>query len=96
MHPHGGWYPCIPFHEGLEDKGLLEIKDTGPVLLGTGPQGYLAHEKTPPPRTLQKAYAQGHMAVLGGVAVSFERGSPVQGLLEIQDTGPVLIGTGLL
>jgi hypothetical protein len=29
-------------------------------------QGYLAHKKTPPPRTQQQAYAQGPMVVLGG------------------------------
>jgi len=38
-------------------------------------QGYLAHKKPPPPRTLQKDYAQGHTVDLGGVAVSYERGS---------------------
>ena len=27
-------------------------------------QGYLAHEKTPPPRTLQQAHAQGPVLVL--------------------------------
>ena len=31
-----------------------------------GVQGYLAHKKRPPPRTLQKAYAQGPTVVLGG------------------------------
>ena len=30
-------------------------------------QGYLAHEKQRPPRTLQKDSASGPMAVLGGV-----------------------------
>ena len=30
-------------------------------------QGYLAHKKLLPPRTLQWAYAQGPMVVLGGV-----------------------------
>jgi hypothetical protein len=40
-------------------------------------QGYLAHKKQRPPRTLQEDYAQGHMVVLGGVAVSYERGTPV-------------------
>ena len=33
-------------------------------------QGYLAHMKQRPPRTLQLDYAQGTMVVLGGVAVS--------------------------
>ena len=40
-------------------------------------QGYLAHKKTPPPRTLQYDCAQGYMVVLGGRAVSYERGAPV-------------------
>jgi len=40
-------------------------------------QGYLAHKKHPPPRTLQKDYNQGHMVVLGRGAVSYERGTPV-------------------
>ena len=40
-------------------------------------QGYLAHKKTPPPRTLQFAYAWGHMVVLRGKAVSYEQGTPV-------------------
>ena len=40
-------------------------------------QGNLAHKKVPPPRTLQQAYAQGPAVVLGGEAVSYERGTPV-------------------
>jgi len=40
-------------------------------------QGYLAHKKTPSPRSLQLGYAFGPTAVLGGVAVSYERGTPV-------------------
>ena len=39
-------------------------------------QGYLAHKKQQPPRNLQQDYAQGPMAVLGGWAVSYERGTP--------------------
>ena len=35
-------------------------------------QGYLAHKKQRPPRTLQQEYTQGPMAVLGGGAVSYE------------------------
>ena len=41
-------------------------------------QGYLAHKKQRLPRTLQKNYAHGHMEVLGGRAVSYERGAPVR------------------
>ena len=37
-------------------------------------QGYLAHKKTPLPGTLQYAHALGPMVVLGGGAVSYERG----------------------
>ena len=40
-------------------------------------QGYLAHERYPPPRTLQQDYAQGPLVVLGGGAISYERGTPV-------------------
>ena len=40
-------------------------------------QGYLAHKKLPPHRKLQLDYAQGPMAILGGGAVSHERGTPV-------------------
>ncbi|KAJ1480153.1 hypothetical protein T484DRAFT_1901603 [Baffinella frigidus] len=42
-----------------------------------GVQGYLAHKKAPPPRTLQQAYALGPMVVLGGEALSYERGTHV-------------------
>jgi hypothetical protein len=31
-------------------------------------QGFFAHKKASPPRTLQQAYAQGPMVVLGGGA----------------------------
>jgi len=40
-------------------------------------QGYLAHKKQRPPRTLQWDYAYGPMAVLVGENVSYERGTPV-------------------
>ena len=40
-------------------------------------QGYLAHKNTPPPRTLLYAYAYGPMVVRGGLAFSYERGTPV-------------------
>jgi hypothetical protein len=41
-------------------------------------QGYLAHKNLLPPRTIQYDYAEGPMVVLGGLAVSYERGTPVQ------------------
>ena len=40
-------------------------------------QGYLAHKKQRPARTLQKENAQGPMVVVGGGVVSYERGTPV-------------------
>ena len=40
-------------------------------------QGYLAHMKLPPPRTLLKDYAYGPVVVLGGGGGSYERGTPV-------------------
>ena len=43
-------------------------------------QGYLIHKKPPPRRTLQKGYGQGPVKVLGGAAVSCERGTPVHKL----------------
>ena len=41
-------------------------------------QGYLTHKKQPPLRTLQYDYTQGPMVVLGGGAVSHERGIPAR------------------
>ena len=35
-------------------------------------QGYLAHKKQRPPRTLQKEHAQGPVVVLRGWALSYE------------------------
>jgi len=40
-------------------------------------QVYLVHKKQIHPRTLQSAYAKGPMLVLGGGALSYERGTPV-------------------
>ena len=40
-------------------------------------QGYIAREKHPPRRTLQLDYTQGPVVVLGGGAVSYEPGTPV-------------------
>jgi hypothetical protein len=47
------------------------------VRIEAGPKAYLAYKKTHPPRTLQYAYAQGPMVAPGGVAVSYERVTPV-------------------
>ena len=40
-------------------------------------QEYLAHAKHPPPGTQQYDCTQGPLVVPGGVAVSYERGTPV-------------------
>ena len=53
----------------------------GWVFLMSEAQGYLAHKKQPPPRTLQQAYAQRPMVVLGeGGAFSYERGTLLVGI----------------
>ena len=41
-------------------------------------QGYLAHKKLHPPRTLQQDHAVGPTGVLGGWAFSYEQGTPVR------------------
>ena len=56
-------------------KGMRVV---APIQLPCHLQGYLAHKNTQPPRTLPKAYAQGPGGVLGGWAVSYERGDPVR------------------
>ena len=58
-------------HSGLRSGILATI----PV---DGLQGYLAHKKTPPRRTLQNAYAYGPMVAIGRWAFSYERGTPVR------------------
>ena len=63
-------------------KNLKDLKDAH-LFRGGFPlalQGFLAHKKTPPRRTLQKAYAYGPMEShppLGGWVFSSERGTPV-------------------
>ena len=52
------------------------ISVTAP-LCDCGIQEYIAHKKQRPLRTLQEDYAQGPTVVLGGRAVSYERGAPV-------------------
>ena len=67
---------CLPWEQTL---GCLPWEQTcvPTDCLPWDIQGYLAHKKQPPLRTLQQDYAQGPMVVLGGVAVSYERGTPV-------------------
>ena len=48
-------------------------------------QGHLAHKKTPPPSTLQKACSQGPVMVPRGGAFSYERGTPVHVLHVLED-----------
>ena len=57
-----------------EEEEEKEPRVTGLILFI---QGYLAHKKQRPPRTLQQEYAQGPMVVLRGGAVSYQRGTPV-------------------
>ena len=47
-----------------------------------GLQGYLAHKKQRNPTTLQEDYAQGHMVVLRGGAVSYKGGTPETDLVR--------------
>ena len=42
-------------------------------------QGYLVYKKQRPSKTIQQDYAKGPTVVLGGWAVSYERGIPVEG-----------------
>jgi len=77
-----------------------------PISLGSGGrgacklhriQGYLAHEKTPCPTTLQSPCACGPTVVLGGGAVYYERGNPVAEAAEAthaasQDAGRMVEG----
>ena len=55
-------------------------KSVVPVSLCWLVQGYLAHKKHPPPGNLQYDYTLGLMVVLGGEAVSYERGTHVPDL----------------
>ena len=67
----------------LDERGRYSRKTVprgsygGPRPTGIGLQGYLAHNKTIFPGTLQKAYTYGPRAQLGEEAVSHERGTPV-------------------
>ena len=60
---------CEPLETAILPEGLQGGRDAQ--------QGYFAHKKTPPPRTLQSAYAYGFTVDLGRVAISYERGTPV-------------------
>ena len=66
-------------------KNLKDLKDHGhqprhhAQLTGFGEslQGYLAHEKRSPRRTLQQLYVWGPVVILGGWVFFHERGTPV-------------------
>ena len=58
-------------------------------------QGYLAHKKQPPPRSLQEDRAEGPMGILGGWAFSYERGTPVAPIAILQEQGGLQV-VGLL
>ena len=51
-----------------------------------GLQGYLAHKKTPPPQGPPQEPMQGPTVGYYGLAVSYKRGTPVQGLIVNMDT----------
>ena len=55
-------------------------------------QEYLAHTKTPRPRTSHKAYAQGFMGVPGGWAVGYGRGTPVNDMCQRKHLRPLSPG----
>ena len=67
----GSWSQLEPFLR--ESVGAILLSRKNSVQL----QGYLAHKKQPPPRTLQQDHAEGPMGVLGGRAFSYERGPSV-------------------
>ena len=54
-------------------------------------QGYLAHKNQRPPRTLHWDYAWGPTVVLGGGAVSYERGTPVSSMPFINTQETVIL-----
>ena len=59
---------CRPFdslwHSGIYGLGATRSSGTEPDAQTL--QGYVAHKKQPPPRTLKWAYAQGPTVALGG------------------------------
>jgi len=56
----------------LTPRALQEASATDPT---TSLQGYLAHKKQPPFRTIQQAYAYGPMVVLGVEGGSYKNRS---------------------
>ena len=49
-------------------RSMTMVGDERPSWVGRPLQGYVAHKKSPPPGTLQQAYAKGPMVILGGWA----------------------------
>jgi len=55
------------------DSERKKMTDGGRIPL----QGYLAHKKQRPPRTLPYDHAEGPTVALGGGVLSYDRGTPV-------------------
>ena len=55
-------------------------------------QGYLAHRKWPPPRTLQQDYVQGHMVARRSGGVSYKWGTPIAHLWRIPSGQTHILG----
>ena len=78
MRPQASEARTSPPRDGI---GAITRKSSGsnvvPRRAYAGLHGCLVHEKTPSPRTLQQACAQGHMVFLKGGWSSHERSTPV-------------------
>ena len=62
----------------LVARSVAFCRDLGPPRIDAALQGYLAHKKPFPPRTILQAYAQGPIVFVGWGAVFHEWGNPVQ------------------
>ena len=74
---------CAVYDErerGRQHQEELQALASLALRLRWGTQWYLDYKKQRPPRTLPYAYAYGPMGVLGGWAVSYERGTPLWGV----------------
>ena len=61
----------LPLHGSLQGHAQRQSSAGRPI------QGYLAHKKYPPPRTLWEDYTWGPMVVVLGGGGSYERGTPI-------------------
>ena len=64
-------------------RQAVEEVAAGEIVFAILVQGFLAHKKTHPPRTLPQAYAHGHRGVLGVWAFFKERGTPVPAEMHV-------------